>query len=146
MRAPDSTLAVATLPGLQSGQPYQWHVWIKDEFTSVSSQDTFQFVYTGPVLGVDDRTHTPVAFDLAQNYPNPFNPTTSMEFRVASVERVRLSVFDVLGREVASLVNETKQPGVYTVSLDASDLSSGIYFYKLDAGSFSQTKRMVLLK
>jgi choice-of-anchor B domain-containing protein len=146
LKTQDSTLAVTTLPGLQASQPYQWHVWIKDEFTSVSSQDTFQFVYTGPVLGVDDRTLTPFAFELAQNYPNPFNPKTNVEFQVASVEFVKLGVYDILGREVASLVNETKQPGVYTVSVDASGLSSGVYFYKLDAGSFSQTKRMVLLK
>ncbi len=88
----------------------------------------------------------PVKYDLLQNYPNPFNPVTNLEFGISDLGFVSLKVFDILGKEVKTLVNEIKQPGIYKVVFDGSDLSSGIYFYKIEAGSFIQTKRMILLK
>jgi len=88
----------------------------------------------------------PKDFSLKQNYPNPFNPITNIQFQVQSSRFVKLIVFDFLGREVKTLVNEYKQPGKYVVSFDASGLSSGVYFYKLTAGEFSDVKRMVLIK
>ena len=80
------------------------------------------------------------------NYPNPFNPVTNLEFGISNLGFVTLKVYDVLGKEVATLVNDIRQPGNYTIEFDGSDLSSGIYFYKIEAGSFVQTKRMILLK
>ena len=90
-------------------------------------------------------------FSLDQNYPNPFNPTTKIKYSIPHVETgyipsINLKVYDILGREVASLVNETKAPGNYELTFDASKLSSGIYFYRLTAGNFIQTKKMILLK
>lgn len=85
-------------------------------------------------------------FSLSQNYPNPFNPTTSIEYQVASIEKVSIKVYDVLGREIKTLVNDVKLPGNYSVTFDASNLSSGIYFYQINAGKFNQTRKMILMK
>jgi hypothetical protein len=85
-------------------------------------------------------------FHLFQNYPNPFNPVTNLEFGISELGFVSLKVYDMLGIETATLVNEKKEPGKYSVVFDGSNLSSGIYYYKLTAGSFSETKIMVLLK
>ncbi len=96
-------------------------------------------------------------FDLSQNYPNPFNPTTTVKFTISNVEtrhasslqQVVLKIYDVLGKEVATLVNEEKSAGNYEIEFNASQLSSGIYFYKIEVGNgqvFTQTKKMLLLK
>jgi len=94
---------------------------------------------------------TPKEFVLYQNYPNPFNPNTVIRFEIPGQARndnvlVTLKVYDILGNEIVTLVNEEKQPGVYEVEFDASTLASGMYLYKLQAGSFIQTKKMVLLR
>jgi hypothetical protein len=88
----------------------------------------------------------PIAFKLEQNYPNPFNPTTTIIYSVPTSSDVRLTVYDILGREVKVLVNEKKGPGVYTSTLNAGRLASGVYFYRLVAGSNIITKKMLLLK
>nr|HMT10926.1 T9SS type A sorting domain-containing protein [Ignavibacteria bacterium] len=98
------------------------------------------------IVGGIQSIEIPNYFSLAQNYPNPFNPTTSIKFSVPTPEMVTLKVYDVLGKEVAVLVNEMKQPGFHTVDFDASRLASGIYFYRIDAGQFSSVKRMALIK
>jgi probable HAF family extracellular repeat protein len=89
---------------------------------------------------------TPNEYNLAQNYPNPFNPTTTIRYSIPQSSNVILKVYDVLGNEVATLVNEEKDRGVYTVNFDASQLASGIYFYRLQASSFVETKKMIILK
>lgn len=89
---------------------------------------------------------TPNVFELAQNYPNPFNPVTKINFQVPKQEFVTLRVYDMLGREVALLVNEVKSPGYYTVDFKASNFASGIYTYRMTAGSFDKTMRMVIIK
>ncbi len=88
----------------------------------------------------------PTGFSLEQNYPNPFNPTTTIKYAIAKEANVTLKVYDVLGKEVATLVNEVKQPGNYEVEFDASKLTTGIYFYHFQAGNYSQVKKMILLK
>jgi len=88
----------------------------------------------------------PEAFALDQNYPNPFNPNTKIGFKVAGSVFVSLKVYDVLGREVATLVNEQLTPGTYSATHSAENLPSGVYFYRLTSGSFTETKRMLLLK
>jgi hypothetical protein len=99
------------------------------------------------VTGVDEPGDAiPAAFRLEQNYPNPFNPNTGIRFQVSGVSHVDLRVFDLLGREVAVLANEVKQPGTYQASWNAAGMASGVYFYRLVAGSFVETKRMLLLK
>jgi Secretion system C-terminal sorting domain/Abnormal spindle-like microcephaly-assoc'd, ASPM-SPD-2-Hydin/PQQ-like domain len=91
-------------------------------------------------------TEVPNKFELSQNYPNPFNPVTNIRFAVPNNEFVSIKVYDVLGKEVSTLLNENKQTGTYEVSFNASSLSSGVYFYKMTAGKFSSIKRMVVLK
>ncbi len=95
----------------------------------------------------------PSAFALGQNYPNPFNPVTTIRYTVAGTggqrpgsRKTRLIVYDLSGREVAVLVNEDRQPGTYTVRFDATGLASGVYFYRLQAESFVQTRAMVLTR
>jgi len=85
-------------------------------------------------------------FELEQNFPNPFNPSTTIKFRLADYGQVTLKIYDVLGNELMTLVNEPKTAGSYQVEFDASALTSGVYFYQLKAGNFIQTKKMVLLK
>lgn len=88
----------------------------------------------------------PETFALEQNYPNPFNPTTTIRFQVPVLSDVTLTVYDVLGREVETLVNDSKGAGVYEVTWNAANLSSGVYYYRLTAGSFSDVKKLLLLK
>ncbi len=94
----------------------------------------------------DGRQAIPTRFALEQNYPNPFNPTTGIRYQVAGVSEVKLVVYDLLGREVAVLVNERKAPGSYEVEFDAAGLASGVYLYRLTAGSFVQTREMLVIK
>ncbi|NUN10109.1 MAG: T9SS type A sorting domain-containing protein [Ignavibacteriaceae bacterium] len=96
-------------------------------------------------VGVEDET-SPVSFTLNQNYPNPFNPATTISYNLSGRANVSLKVFDMLGREVASLVNGVKEAGNHTVSFDASNLTSGLYVYRLDAGSQTATRKMMLVK
>jgi hypothetical protein len=96
---------------------------------------------------------TPTTFGLSQNYPNPFNPTTNFEFQISNLGLVTLKVYDMLGREVATVLdNQTMEEGDYEFSFDGSSLASGVYFYRLTATSledgttFSETKRMLMIK
>ena len=100
---------------------------------------------------VNDGTTSIYNFELAQNYPNPFNPSTIIKYQIPFVEThrnvsVQLKIYDVLGNEVATLVNEEKPAGNYEVKFDANNLSSGVYFYKLSTSSFVKVKKMLLLK
>jgi hypothetical protein len=88
----------------------------------------------------------PTKFKLYQNYPNPFNPITVIKFDLPKESFVKLKIFDVLGREVKTLVNEVKLSGSYTIDFNASDLSSGVYFYRLETGNFIEVKKMLLIK
>jgi hypothetical protein len=112
----------------------------------------YESIYTGLKLV---NNEIPSAYSLSQNYPNPFNPRTKIEFKIPSWEGygvsrgvglVILQVFDITGREVQTLIKEELQPGTYEVTLDGSTLNSGIYFYTLKAGRYSETKKMVLIK
>jgi hypothetical protein len=85
-------------------------------------------------------------YSLRQNYPNPFNSITTISYSIKQDGLVLLKVYDVLGKEVAILVNEEKQPGVYEVNFNASELSSGIYFYKITSGNFTGVRKMLLIK
>ena len=138
-------------PEVTDDPKYAWGI-------TVSNQAAEFLKWAGLVLDVEDddkRTdnNIPIAFSLSQNYPNPFNPETVIRFQLPTNSNVRLTVYDILGQEVATLVNKEFTPGKYEVKLDASDFSSGIYFYQLGAESltntgsnFVQTKKMILLK
>jgi hypothetical protein len=105
-------------------------------------------LFTPPAgsTSVDEIITALSEFTLNQNYPNPFNPTTAISYSLLTNSQVRLTVYDLLGREVAVLVNEEKPEGRYSVTWDASSFSSGVYFYQLNAGSYTNTKKLILLK
>ena len=88
----------------------------------------------------------PSNFSLSQNYPNPFNPTTNIKFAVSKAGLVSLKVYDLSGKEITTLVNENMSVGTYEYKFNASNLSSGIYFYTLSANGFTETKKMMLIK
>lgn len=94
----------------------------------------------------DKESLKPISFNLAQNYPNPFNPATIIKFSIPEENIVILKVYDVLGKEIAVLINEKKTAGNYEISFNASGLSSGVYFYKFEAGNFTSTKKMILIR
>ena len=103
--------------------------------------------FVGFVTGVEnEKSILPVKYGLSQNYPNPFNPSTIINYSIPQESNVTLKIYNLLGQEVKTLVNETKAPGNYNVNFNASDLSSGIYFYSLRAGNYYQVKKMMLLK
>ena len=88
----------------------------------------------------------PLTYNLSQNYPNPFNPTTNIKFSIQKPGLVTLKIYNVLGQEVMTLVNQQLNAGSYNYTFDASRLSSGVYIYTISAGNFFQTKKMVLMK
>ena len=101
--------------------------------------------FYAPAVGVNDNVVVN-NFTLEQNYPNPFNPSTKISFSVSERSNVSIKVFDMLGREVAELINSAKEAGSYEVTFDASNLSSGLYIYTINAGNFSASKKMMLMK
>jgi len=102
--------------------------------------------YGTPVGNIKEESSLPKEFVLTQNYPNPFNPTTIIKYDIPGFSFITLKVYDVLGKEIATLVNDEKPAGSYEVEFSAIGLPSGIYFYKLQAGNFIETKKMVLMK
>jgi hypothetical protein len=94
----------------------------------------------------EPRPAVPAEFALEQNYPNPFNPSTSIRFQLAEQGWVTLAVYDLLGREIAVLVDGQKPAGIYAVEFDARTLASGMYVYRLSAGSFTQARKMMLVR
>lgn len=102
---------------------------------------------TSTVTGVQNvQSSTPQNYSLSQNYPNPFNPTTTIEYSIPKTSFVTLKVYDVLGREVAVLVNQEKNPGLYKITFDGGSLSSGVYFYRIKTGEFISSKKLLFLK
>lgn len=103
--------------------------------------------YSGLITSVAENDEPkPTGFSLSQNYPNPFNPTTSIEYQVSRHEMATLKVYDILGSEIKTLVNKVHSPGTYKIKFDASELPSGVYFYRLQAGELVQTRKMLLIK
>lgn len=100
----------------------------------------------GGVTGIKENPKVVSNYKLEQNYPNPFNPSTTINFQIPSASKVSLKVYDVLGREVETLVNENKQAGKYSINFNADKLASGVYLYKLQAGNYIDSKKMILIK
>lgn len=142
---PAATGAVAPSDGFFTSTAYYGAfdpvgpVWI-DNWTALSNNRL--------VTGIEgaEESALPAQFVLEQNYPNPFNPATAIRFSIPSAANVELRVYDMLGREVAMLVNEFKNAGTYQVGFEAGRIATGIYFYKLSAGNFTQIRKMLLIK
>lgn len=117
-----------------SGEERPALVWLRD------------YVESSAVSISDGNAETPSGFKLYNNYPNPFNPTTQIRYEIGQTSDVSIKVYDVLGRQVQTLIDSRQNPGSYTLSFDASALSSGIYFYRIQAGSFVDVKQMTLIK
>jgi hypothetical protein len=110
----------------------------------VSIHDTLTI--QGITLYVPPTGGVPSAYALYQNYPNPFNPSTTIKFELPRTAYVTLGVYDILGRQVSVLVNERRNAGIHEVKFDGSGLSSGVYFCRIEAGSFVQTRKLLLLR
>jgi len=95
---------------------------------------------------VNDKNVLPQEYLISQNYPNPFNPSTTISYALPKSEMVTIRIYNILGQMVRTLVNQNESAGTHTVSFKADDLTSGIYFYSIQAGSFNQVKKMMLLK
>ena len=130
--------------GLEDGL-YDWSVRAVDAayVGGAVSSGTFQ---VGAPTSIENENNLPAEFSLAQNYPNPFNPSTVINYSVAKDVLVDLKVYNLIGEEVVTLINEHQAAGVYKIDFNASALPSGVYFYKLQAGSFVETKKMILIK
>jgi hypothetical protein len=146
-------LAVVETGGLRSYYAFSMY-WYESGVTtptinSINAAVTYVAavpVFSEPLVGIGNIDPSEFSFDLSQNYPNPFNPSTLIKFTIAERSNVTLKVFDVLGREVATLVNTTKEAGSYSVNFDAANFASGLYVYTLNAGDFNSSKKMMLLK
>ena len=117
---------------------------VSDRSGSLDDYTTIKYSQTVGIIQISSSI--PGKFSLLQNYPNPFNPITNLEFGISHLGFVSLKIFDMLGKEVATLVNTNLNPGYYKYNFDASALNSGIYFYKLETADFSETKKMLLIK
>ena len=123
-----------------------------DVFTSAASLDTglvdggLQIFFPASFVDVKNEKAPVAEFYLAQNYPNPFNPSTTISYQIKEQGLVQVKIFNLIGQEVATLVNEVKSAGAHKINWNADKFPSGVYFYQLQAGSFTQTKRMILMK
>jgi hypothetical protein len=132
--------------GYQDRNTYQKEIDYMKSFLSARLDWIDNQLQITSTVVAEPQTH-PAVFSLMQNYPNPFNPSTKITYTLQSDGKFRLSIYDLLGREVAILVNnERKTAGEYVVSFNAANLPSGVYFYKLQTESYTETKRMVLIK
>jgi hypothetical protein len=161
--APDSGLVLQigqcnanislTYPACQTSIGAIHRVWSVGgcPFTPYTTTSDGYVIHTGvnivyPTGVSNNNNQVPGTYRLEQNYPNPFNPVTIISYSIPKAGNVKLTVFDILGREVAALVNENKTAGSYNIEFDASNLASGVYVYKMESGEFIQTKKMILIK
>ncbi len=137
-----------------AGETYSFRIEAKDKAgrRGIGPDDSISVISLP--TSIQPSKQIPQSYKLEQNYPNPFNPSTTIKYTIpnvadanfASATNVQLKVYDILGRETAVLVNEKQKPGYYVINWDASSLPSGVYFYSINAGNFTSTKKMVLLK
>jgi hypothetical protein len=127
-------------------KPYLPYSWDSRDYGAINPEHPVQTAYLDVITALNYSPPQPTKFRLWQNYPNPFNSSTIIKFELPKSSQVRLTVYDVLGRHVTVLVNERMVVGVHDVKLDASELASGVYFYRLQVGEFTQTKRLMLMK
>jgi hypothetical protein len=140
----DTTLLCPSI--LNPTTNYSWIVSASNAYGSGDFSPEMRFQTGTDITTVDRNGAIPSEFSLSQNYPNPFNPTTNIQFAVPQAGPVSLRVYDVLGREVALLVDDVLKPGYYTARFDGHTLASGVYFYRLIAGGFVEMRKMQVVK
>ncbi len=147
----DTTLTTAKDTSIQLSSPleantkYFWHVAGLDT-AGAGLFSTGSFSTGTGILAVDELGGIPTKFELFQNFPNPFNPTTVIQYDIPKSSQVMIRVYDVLGREVVTLVDERQAPGEYSVEFNASGFASGVYFFSMNAGTYTKIQKMMLIK
>jgi subtilase family serine protease len=142
----DTSISMDIMDHLQPMSYYSWFVRVTDRIDTINSLETFSFRTSDSVTAVWVENEIPKVFMLYQNYPNPFNPSTVIMFDLPREVKVKLCVYDVLGRLVNVLIDDIMAAGRYRVEFRGSGLPSGVYFYRLEAGSYISVKKMVLVK
>ena len=142
----DTALAIIDGQFWEGNTEYQWTLLVTDGIFTTVSPDTFSF--TTPIIDAinDDNLLVPIVFALEQNYPNPFNPKTVIRYALPITGHIDLSIYNMLGQKVATLVSEEQTAGNHKVNWDASNFPSGVYFCRLDADGLQQVRRMLLIK
>ena len=147
----NNTLLTAAMGGFPLGDLYHWFpaqysAWKAQEADINASISSWLTTGVSPFTGIKTLPGVPETFDLAQNYPNPFNPTTTINYSIPKSGRVSLKIYNTLGEEIETLFSGMQQAGNYTATFDGSKIASGVYFYTLQAGNTTLTKKLVLMK
>lgn len=145
----DTTLADTTFrlsSPMDSSTVYFWHVRAGNRAGNSAFSGTIRFTTGTLIDGIESRHNVPGRFDLSQNYPNPFNPTTTIKYEVPKSSFVKIEVYDILGQRVATLVDAMKSPGSHVVVFNGAALASGLYFYRMSAGTYVSTREMMMIK
>jgi hypothetical protein len=125
----------------------KWFVKTYTMFDSASTSNTFLITFVRSVIGIHPISEiVPSVYFVSPNYPNPFNPSTTIKFGLPKNSFVNISIYDILGQKVSVLVNEQMKAGEYVADWNASNFTSGVYFYKIEAGEFTKTSKMMLIK
>jgi len=132
-----------TLLDLTSNVDYYFSVFSIDSLSSISKLDT---VIRTSLIGIVNQQQIPKEYNLYNSYPNPFNPISTVRFDIPKTSYIRITIFDVLGQEITKIVNQEMNPGSYKIDWDASNYPSGVYFYKMEAGEFTDSKKMILIR
>jgi hypothetical protein len=141
------TSTTFTASDIQTESSYILTGYVTNGADTTASSNYLSFQSASELTGIQElASNGPGSFALYQNYPNPFNPATTISYLLPAVGFVSLKIFDVLGREVSALVNEVQKAGKHTVTLVASSLPSGVYWYRLISGNYTETKKMEVLK
>lgn len=146
---PDPT---STAPITWKAEFYAWafdsetEEFIEDSLTIYLDAETGEVLYSTVIVSNDEEPDTPSRFNLSQNYPNPFNPSTNIPFELSEASNVEINVYSILGQKVATIVNELYSAGSHSIQWNAQNLASGVYIYRMQAGGFTQTRKLILLK
>ena len=145
INAPGITDTSLVVSGLQANTFHFWKVRANNFYGTSNWSTAWRFKTINP-SGIDDEELNPTNYALEQNYPNPFNPTTNFRFKISEAGFTTLKIYNLLGQEVAVIVNEYMNPGTYDIDFNASELASGIYFYRIRVNDYSSSKKMILMK
>jgi hypothetical protein len=141
-----SALSLSILKSVGAGAPTFIIVGVTDDDSSAVHIDEIWYNETPTGMGISDDAPIASSYELGQNYPNPFNPTTHIRFNIPETAGAKLTVFNIMGEAVANLVDGVVSAGGHTVSWNAANMPTGVYFYRLESGNFTQTRKLLLVK